>query len=232
MKKWLKISFQDRWIIIFVILLAAGYSVYRGRRYLAGFFLSGKLGIIIFFTAFCGIAGELLLIYLYQYLYGYIYSVFALLIAAFMLGMSLGAGWMAGKKKVNTGDNVPIILFITWLILTGAYFLLNQNITEFVPGMPIFFLLFTDGFLNGWIFNHYAGMEEIKADAAVTAARTYSYDLYGSAAGSILSASVLFPYLGFTGSITVMAIILLLLLFLLIIYEKEHEWKKIQKTYH
>lgn len=74
------------------------------------------IGVVIGTTGFCGMAMEMLLVFVFQGLYGYIYTRIGLIVAMFMLGLVLGAPtgrWMAAK-----GGRAP------WLFMFGVELLL------------------------------------------------------------------------------------------------------------
>jgi uncharacterized membrane protein len=64
----------------------------------------------------------------------------------------------------------------------------------------VFFAMYVSGYVCGEAFNRFTKrVEATSKDAASASARTYSYDLYGAASGSLLCGGVLIPLLGFGG---------------------------------
>ncbi|MFH1477036.1 MAG: hypothetical protein ABIH24_06065 [Verrucomicrobiota bacterium] len=94
-------------------------------------FSRSMLALVIAATGLCGMALELILIFVFQSLLGYVYSKIGLIVAMFMLGLTLGAFWAprlirSGARlqwRAFTGMEIILIMeavCIPWLITALA----------------------------------------------------------------------------------------------------------------
>lgn len=106
-------------LVLLVVGLAAG-----ARRRVAGGtwgrrWARGMLGLVLASTGFCGMALELILIYVFQSLLGYVYARIGLIVAVFMLGLMLGA-LAAGRRPGSEAGSWRALLGLDVLLLLLA----------------------------------------------------------------------------------------------------------------
>jgi len=168
-------------------------------------------------TGFCGMALEIVLVFLFQSLHGYVYTRMGVIVAAFMLGLVVGAP--SGKAMAAGGERRG------WLCLAGLELLL-MALAVGVPGtaraahLPGLggalgarfgeTLIYAVVVLIGWsvgaefplgnrVFCNAGGT------AGVAAAVTDASDHLGAAAGCLLIGIVLVPVMGIGASCLVLA---------------------------
>ncbi len=186
-------------IILIILILLAGLR-------------SGPLEVTIFAAGFTGTAAELIILLGIQVVFGYIYLYLAIIVTVFMTGLATGA-----LLTDRVYGEITLIkfrfaqMFLAVIVgLTAITFLLigKLQIPGFLLHIIFISLMFMVAFVSGLLFASAALLR--RSGVASTTSRLYSTDLAGSAAGSLLTAILLIPLLGLTGSL---AVIILLNLF-------------------
>jgi len=163
--------------------------------------------VLIATTGFCGMALEILLIFVFQGLYGYVYSMMGLIVAIFMLGLVLGAP--SGRMMAERGGFVmwfSIALVETLLLVIALavpdLFDIASTVSASGKMMKLLeLLIYTAVGLVGWavgaefplvnrLYSH--GGETVGKSAAITNAA----DHVGAAAGAVVVGVLLVPVIG------------------------------------
>ncbi|MFC1498512.1 hypothetical protein ACFLS1_08605 [Verrucomicrobiota bacterium] len=182
------------------------------------------IGVLIATTGFCGMALEIVLIYVFQGLYGYVYTRMGLIVAVFMLGLSLGAlsgRLMARKRPWLAIGCVELLLIMFSLMLplfvkqaAGSIGINNC----FMFHEAIIFLAV--GFVGWAVGAEFPLCNRLFCDAGgsidAAAAITDSSDHFGAAIGALAVGVVLVPVLGIGASCMVLAALKVAGLFMLV----------------
>lgn len=174
------------------------------------------IGVLIATTGFCGMALEILLIFVFQSLYGYVYTRMGLIVAMFMLGLVLGA---SSGRIMARGRR-----WCSWLAIAGVELLLvifSLAIPRVVgmaslPGGADQLLLWYEVaiylavVLIGWAVGaEFPLGNRLFCDAGGTvgaaAAITDASDHIGAAMGCLVMGVILIPILGIEASCVVLA---------------------------
>ncbi|KPL12764.1 MAG: hypothetical protein AMS26_16425 [Bacteroides sp. SM23_62] len=201
---WLSHFSTNFWMPVMILILLI---VLAGLR-------SSPLDTAIFTAGFTGTAAELILLLGIQVVFGYIYLYLAIIVTVFMSGLATGA---LIADKIFGEITYMKFRFTQFLLaaivgLMAVTFLLIDR-TQ-IPGilLHVIFvsLTFLVAFVSGLLFASAAILR--RSGIASTTSRLYSTDLAGSAAGALLTAILLIPLLGLTGSLAVIILINLLAL--------------------
>jgi len=163
------------------------------------------MGLVIGTTGFCGMALEILLIFLFQGIHGYIYARIGLVVALFMLGLVLGAPsgrWLSARGTLFPwGAMAAIEASLMLFALLVPPFVAALRGEAFIYGAVAFV---------GWgvgaefpIANHL--FRSVGASAGTAAAVTDASDHIGAAIGAIVVGVFLAPVLGIGSSTIVLA---------------------------
>lgn len=214
-------------LILGGVCLVVGLSVRRGATVSAPARIWARMmvGLTVAATGFCGMALEILLIFVFQGLYGYVYAKIGTIVAAFMFGLVAGA-WSGrallrfGKRWLVGGMLIAQIIILaiavvlplsvgvlssfpselSWLAelaIHGAIVLLGCGVGATFP-------------LANRLYRDFGG--SVDAAAAITDAS----DHFGAAIGGLLTGVLLVPIYGIGGaSLIIGAVVLLGLLCLL-----------------
>ncbi|MCX6999051.1 MAG: fused MFS/spermidine synthase [Candidatus Sumerlaeota bacterium] len=190
------------WHVVAALLLILGaclaYITLRGRNSApAARFATLYL---IMTTGACGIASEIIFLYLFQNIHGSLYQKIGLFIASFMAGLTAGAHIATRLLKRGNADGggVRRILLFTegayWVFFLGTGIL----IARWIPTEILFYLIvFGAGVLTGWEFP-LAGKAYLLGGGTTgeAAGRVNMADNAGAAIGAFLTGIVLVPALG------------------------------------
>ncbi|MBT8339127.1 MAG: hypothetical protein HKP58_05700 [Desulfatitalea sp.] len=165
------------------------------------FFLArlGRAEFVLFTTGMTAMGIQMVLIFAFQIYLGYIYAKIGMLVTVCLAGLPAGAWWGRRVKKAHVlllaTDGMLIILIIG---LTAALHLVGDGL----PG--IFY------YVSGFMLSAACGFQiplalSFMGDAPEAAARIFSVDLVGAAAGALLCGALLIPYLGISGATLVLA---------------------------
>ena len=191
LRYWLSQYNINYWFPLAIILVLFTILMWRIRPVTLGLFAGG----------FAGTAMELIIILAFQVMYGYVYQYIGIIIGVFMAGLAFGA--LYGVKWFR--KEIKSFLVIQVLILAYACIIPFLLMRVHRSGIPPFLLhtimqvlTFTVAALIGMLFS--MGSVLLKTRIARRASDLYSYDLYGSALGSLLVSVLLIPMLGFIGT--------------------------------
>ena len=138
-----------------------------------------------------------------------------------MAGLAFGA--LYGAKWFRKGINSFLVIQVLILVYACAipFLLMAVNKTGIPPALLhtiMLVLTFLIAALIGMLFS--MGSVILKTKIARRASDLYSYDLYGSALGSLLVSVLLIPILGFMGTALVVAGITFIAMLLVLIKGK------------
>ncbi|RMF07017.1 hypothetical protein D6764_00815 [Candidatus Woesearchaeota archaeon] len=155
----------------------------------------------LFTSGFAGSTGELIILVAYQAVYGELYKMTGLLVSVFMLGLAAGAACQKVRKKRNSAI-VVLEMLIAFSMLALPFFSRRAYSLDSGILIHLYFsaLSFVLAFIMGFEFSLIATLREQETKAGHAAAETYSADLVGSAAGSLLAATLLLPAIGIAGT--------------------------------
>lgn len=195
-------------------------------------FLKSSVIIIIITTGFFMMAGEIIILYVYQKDFGNLYQKIGLLVSMMMFGLAIG-GQISTKYHIKDIKTGYIHLFITELsiiavLILSILFLLGEAKITRILGISclefIYFALLTIyGILGGIQFPMVGQMiktirgcnEEYKSESTKKAAGIVEFaDHLGAATGALITGIVLIPSIGI---IKTLSIIILLKIFSLAI---------------
>ena len=189
-------------------------------------FSRSMLVLVIAATGLCGMALELILIFVFQSLLGYVYSKVGLIVAMFMLGLTLGA--FGAPRLIRRGARLQwrafagmeILLIaeaacIPWL-MTG----LSSGLMPWIPWGWVEALIYgAIAWTGALVGAQFALVNELLKNAApampgrdtagsgqgITAALTNAADLVGAALGGLAVGVLLLPLFGITATCFLLA---------------------------
>jgi spermidine synthase len=174
------------------------------------------LGTVIATTGFCGMALEVLLIFVFQSLYGYVYTRLGLIVAVFMCGLVLGAPSgrsMAGRRTVLAASAmIGLELLLVGIALgvpklAGSAF--GSGTFHAYHGWAEAVIYVGVGLVGWAVGAEFVLANRLFCDAGgavgVAAAMTDASDHLGAAAGSFIVGVLLVPVLGIQASCGVLA---------------------------
>lgn len=145
---------------------------------------------VLFSTGWMNMGTELLVILTFQILYGYVYLYVGLIVTVFLAGLCPGA-WLGNhlqcfRKKFLLWTDFSII------ILLGIYLAL----LTLVSNLAIIFLLSFGFFLSLICGFQFPVALELQGGGNNAVSRSFSADLIGAAAGSLVTSVILVPMVG------------------------------------
>jgi len=174
------------------------------------------LGLILLTTGLCGMALEIVLIFVFQGLYGYVYTRMGLIMAAFMLGLVLGAPsgrlMAAGKRSwawlALAGVEVALLACALGIPKLAGLSVSPDPTGRALAGFEI--LIYVAVIVVGWgVGAEFPLANRLYCDAGgalgAAAAITDAADHLGAAAGALLVGVVLVPVLGMAAACAVLA---------------------------
>jgi len=186
------------YVVAVVIMIIGLVAVQRRRR--SELFLSYAAAS----TGFTGMLLCILLILAFQVYYGYVYHHIAMLTALFMLGSGAGAWWSIARR------NIPLLFVEAGMVLLTliTWFTVFLELATPIAQPAIFGLMFLTGLLTGVEFPVVVGWADRSYErVGETTGWFYAMDLCGAVLGAILTAILLIPGIGLTGTAFVAAMI-------------------------
>jgi len=190
----------------------------------ASFFSRSMLVVVMAATGLCGMALELILIFVFQSLLGYVYSKVGLIVAMFMLGLTLGAtGCVPTLKRSGQWRAMAVMEILLIAEAACIPWLMTGLSSSLMPWIPwgwvealIYGLIAVSGALVGAQFvlvnellkNVAPAMpsrDTADAGQGVTAAITNTADLVGAALGGLVVGVLLLPLFGITATCFLLA---------------------------
>lgn len=192
-------------ILFFLIGIALKFRHTDRSRHASTLWTKLMICIVIGTTGFCGMAFEMLLIFLFQGIHGYIYARIGLVVALFMLG--LVSGVFSGKQFASFGTGKVCVAMGVIEVLLMLFALLIPSFVAFVPGEVLIYLAVV---FAGWcvgtefpLANHL--LRSVGAGAGTAAAVTDASDHAGAAMGAVIAGVFLVPVFGIGASGIVLA---------------------------
>ncbi len=188
------------------------YLVYPGLLLLSALFIlfvikSNMANLGMFSAGYTASSMEIIILIAFQVIYGYIYLAMGVFFASFMAGLALGTLFC---KKIIHGMDLSTLLvlqlvigIVTMLSIPLLYMMKEHAANHILVYFICFSLLFAIAFLVGGYFS-VASVIQTENTRAV-AAKVYSTDLLGSAAGALLTAVILIPRFGLYTTVIITA---------------------------
>ena len=163
------------------------------------------LAFVLFTSGLCGIALELILIFLYQSAYGFVYDRMGLVIAMFMLGLAAGASAIGPWLKSDAPSTWRRLVWLEALFAAFALAVAAVAALGMSPGhsdwnafeILLLALVAGTGALVGAQFTLATRALAIAGQSPAAAAATANAsDLLGAAAGSLIAGLLFLPLLG------------------------------------
>ncbi|MCK5801642.1 MAG: hypothetical protein KAI66_02360, partial [Lentisphaeria bacterium] len=208
-------------MVIGLACLGTGFLLARTARHPGRELLWARTmaGSLVATTGFCGMALEILLIFVFQAMYGYVYAKMGAIVAAFMLGLILGA-W-AGRTAVRLPRRrrIAILLLAQFVMLSLALAIPRMmRLDSMLPSTHMWLVeLAAYGvvtLLGCGVGVTFPLANKLYADAGgrvdAAAAITDASDHVGAAIGALLTGIVLIPVYGIVGASAFIGAVLLL----------------------
>lgn len=192
---WVNLNQAKPILILVGLLILTGLAMRRSRR------KDWSMFAVSFVTA----SLQLVLLFLFQAITGKIYLTAGLFFALFMAGLAAGSVSETRFLRINYR---PLLALLAIALLSPAPFLLTKHVLlpEFFYGLWAALFLVAAGWITGHFYRLYSLAEPSGA------ARLYAADLTGGAAGSLLTALVLVPLSGISGTLILLLLICLTIL--------------------
>jgi spermidine synthase len=156
---------------------------------------TNRVEFVLFSTGWMAMGSEILVIFAFQIFFGYIYFQIGIIVTVFLAGLLPGALW--GRRLVQRARAV-LILADAGLIGLLAVTFAAVHLGDRLPGA--FYLVLGFGISLACGLQFPAALR-LRGDAGVAATGVFSADLIGAAFGTLVTSTVLIPYLGITGAI-------------------------------
>ena len=200
------------YVCVFILLILAGSLIFiRIKRSLFPVTARFTILYILTTTGACGMAIEVLLLYLFQNIYGCLYEKIGLFIASFMTGIVLGAEIVTRRLKEKEiswrqlKKGLEIVEGLYWFFFMVTAFMISW----WTPTELVFYLMvFIGGLLTGVEFP-LGGQAYLSTGARVgrTSGRIDVADHLGAAFGALLIGIVLVPSLGILYTLFILALV-------------------------
>jgi spermidine synthase len=154
-----------------------------------------RLEFILFSTGWMVMGSEILIIFAFQIFFGYIYLQIGIIVTVFLAGMLPGA-WV-GRKLIRRASRV---LMLADMALIGmlVVVLAGVHIGDRLPAFSYLAMGFAISLVCGLQF---PAALHLRADTGAAATGMFSADLIGAAFGTLVTSTVLIPYLGILGAV-------------------------------
>jgi spermidine synthase len=153
---------------------------------------------VLFSTGWTAMGSEILVIFAFQIFFGYIYFQIGVIVTVFLAGLLPGALW--GRRRAAHPRRVLILSDIALIGLLGATFAAVHAGDRLGQAFYLF-LGFTISFACGM---QLPAALRLRGDDGRAATGVFSADLIGAALGTLVTSTILIPYLGITGAIGVL----------------------------
>jgi len=164
---------------------------------MAGFYLrhASRVEFVLFSTGWMTMGSEILVIFAFQIFFGYIYFQIGVIVTVFLAGLLPGALW--GRRLAARARRVLILSDMALIILLGATFA-AVHAGDRLGQVFYLFLGFTVSFACGV---QVPAALRLRGEHGGGATGVFSADLIGAALGTLVTSTILIPYLGITGAI-------------------------------
>jgi spermidine synthase len=150
---------------------------------------------VLFSTGFLTMGSEILVIFAFQVLFGYIYLQIGIIVTVFLAGLLPGA-WL-GSRLASRARHVLAAGDLVLIILLGAFIAALAWGGDALPVAIFLGFGFMVALVCGFQFPVALAIEGGNTRAVT---RTFSADLMGAAAGTLITSVGLIPHLGFFGA--------------------------------
>jgi spermidine synthase len=162
------------------------------------FWHASRVEFVLFSTGWMTMGSEILIIFAFQIFFGYIYFQIGIIVTVFLAGILPGALW--GRRLAARARRVLILSDMALIGLLGVTFAAvhaGDNLGQ------VFYLFL------GFIVSFACGVQfpaalRLRGDDGRAATGVFSADLIGAALGTLVTSTILIPYLGITGAIGVL----------------------------
>jgi spermidine synthase len=198
LKIWLKKFNYDLILGIIIFIFIIGYILPRLHFVNLGMFSTG----------FSATALEILFLVAFQVIYGYIYFMIGIFITVFMGGLAIGALFIHKYIKVSFKNYslmqylIGIFAIVSPLVLLAVK---NDPMSPIIIHTVFICLMLVIGILTGLQYSFATKLRY--ASISKTAAGTYGSDLFGSAIGALIVATILIPLFGLIKACLIISII-------------------------
>jgi spermidine synthase len=159
------------------------------------FWHASRVEFVLFSTGWVAMGSEILVIFAFQIFFGYIYFKIGIIVTVFLAGLLPGALW--GRRLAAHARRVLMLSDIALIGLLGATFAAVHAGDRLGQSFYLF-LGFTVSFACGVQF---PAALRLRGDGGGAATGVFSADLIGAALGTLVTSTILIPYLGITGAI-------------------------------
>ncbi|MBI5579885.1 MAG: hypothetical protein HY895_12075 [Deltaproteobacteria bacterium] len=159
------------------------------------FWHASRVEFVLFSTGWVAMGSEILIIFAFQIFFGYIYFQIGLIVTAFLAGLLPGALW--GHRRTARARRVLVLSDIALIGLLAATFAAVHAGDRLGQAFYLF-LGFTVSFACGLQF---PAALRLRGDDGRAATGVFSADLIGAALGTLVTSTILIPFLGITGAI-------------------------------
>jgi len=171
----------------FMIALAFASALYVWR--------ASRVEFVLFSTGWMTMGSEILVIFAFQIFFGYIYYKIGIIVTVFLAGLLPGALW--GRRLASRARRVLILSDIALIALLCAIFAAVHAGDRLGQAFYLFI---------GFSVSFACGMQvpaalHVRGDDGRAATGVFSADLIGAALGTLVTSTILIPYLGITGAI-------------------------------
>ena len=173
--------------LAFFLLMGGGLALYLLRMTSAEF--------VLFSTGFMIMGSEILVIFAFQVLYGYIYFQIGLIVTVFLAGLLPGA-WL-GSRLASHARRVLAVGDGLLVVLMGGFALVLAVVGDALPASAFLVFGFMAALVCGFQFPAALAVEGERSRAVT---RTFSADLMGASAGTLITSVGLIPHAGLFGT--------------------------------
>ena len=159
------------------------------------FWHASRVEFVLFSTGWMTMGSEILVIFAFQIFFGYIYFQIGIIVTVFLAGLLPGALW--GRRLAARARRVLMLSDIALIGLLAATFAAVHAGDRLGQAFYLF-LGFTVSFACGLQF---PAALRLRGDDGRAATGVFSADLIGAALGTLVTSTILIPYLGITGAI-------------------------------
>ena len=173
--------------LVFMGALAVALALYLWRL--------NRVEFILFSTGWMTMGSEILVIFAFQIFFGYIYFQIGIIVTVFLAGLLPGALW--GRRLAARGRRVLVLSDAALIALLGVTFAAVQAGDRL--GQAFYLLL---GFAVALVCGlQFPAALQARGDSGRAVTGVFSADLIGAALGTLVTSTMLIPYLGITGAI-------------------------------
>ncbi|OVE74246.1 hypothetical protein BVX94_00955 [bacterium B17] len=164
--------------------------------------------LLLFFTGFCGMGLEIIMVLLFQSLYGYVYTRMGFIVAVFMLGLVFGAQSGRSFLRSKRFGSIAVMLMLECVFLATIAFvpkLLDMAAVRTLTVLEIEIFIHLIVLVSGWIVGAQfpvanAIMVDVGGNLGASASAADAADHVGASMGALIAGVCLVPVLGIAGA--------------------------------